>query len=105
MSRRRPKDKGDRERKGIPAPPGPPGVVGPRGAVGARGATGATGAGGETGATGARGETGATGASAIEPRGHRQLPDDITKDIENIYRELDVQMKRMAQIQQQLDEV
>jgi hypothetical protein len=80
---------------------GKPGRAGLRGASGSRGAAGVKGA---TGLTGKRGAVGATrvpwggNASAFALTG-------IHKQIENIYNDLDIQMKRMAQVQAELDEV
>ena len=46
------------------------------------------------------------GQGRAGPRGSRAAPfREVNAHIDNIYRELDVQMKRMAQIQQQIDEL
>ena len=80
---------------------GKPGRAGLRGASGSRGVAGVKGA---TGLTGKRGAVGATrlpwsgNASAFALTG-------IHKQIENIYNDLNIQMKRMAQVQAELDEV
>jgi hypothetical protein len=88
--------------------PWPPGPAGPTGASGSRGATGARGAAGSKGITGARrerGEKGGGGGAASFPAPVRQQLSEIELTIEDIYQELDVQMKRMAQIQQQVDDL
>ena len=95
-----------REPRGIPGPPGPPGPPGKTGA------TGKTGARGATGRTGARGATGKTGARGLigkpDKRTRKQqkaAPAQVTGHIEKIYKELDIQMKRMAQIQYEVDQL
>lgn len=88
------KKRGYRGPKGIPGPPGPAGPAGERGQPG------------HVGARGPKGVTGNTGAARqAEPLDRRNLLRNVNTQIEAIYKELDVQMKRMAQIQQQLDEV
>lgn len=62
------------------------------------------------GPQGPKGDTGATGAvgpkgEGVLPSERRQFVDDLELSITHIYSELDVQMKRMAQIQSQLDSV
>ncbi len=88
-------ERGHRGERGIPGPPGP---AGPPGERGERGLTGSsTGKTGEQGAVGPRGETAAasdTNALAV-----------VHDQIEHIHHELDVQMKRMAQLQAEVDEV
>jgi hypothetical protein len=97
------KQQGRRGERGIPGPPGPPGPVGTRGAEGARGKTGER---GSKGATGMRGPVGAGGpAGTIKRADRREILADIRVQIEDIYRELDVQMKRMAQLQMEVDNV
>jgi hypothetical protein len=80
--------------QGIPGPPGPRGERGPSGRRGERGPAGQR---GEPGHTGPRGKGTPSDRAAVlaEVNGH----------IEDIHRELDVQMKRMSQIQQQVDEL
>jgi hypothetical protein len=106
---------------GPPGPPGPPGERGQRGEAGARGERGATGARGERGATGSRGATGARGAKGdrglqgstgerglVGPAGpsdRKIIVAEVTAHIDRIYKELDIQMRRMAQIQAELDEL
>lgn len=98
--------------RGIPGPPGPAGprgetgatgAIGPRGARGERGAQGKRGAKGERGARGQRGLHGAGGQSVSIPAPVLQQLNEVERTIEDIYQELDIQMKRIAQIQQQLD--
>jgi|SRR5581483_5426447 len=80
--------------------PGPPGPTGPQGPQGERGKTG------DHGATGARGRTGAAGTGiAVNVPGRVQLVRLLDEHLEIIYRDLDIQMKRMAQIQAQVDEL
>jgi hypothetical protein len=86
------------DRRTRPGPPGPPGRPGPRGAKGAAGAKGAKGA---RGAAGARGRSSPTSMPAAALAQFSEI--ELT--IEDIYKELDVQMKRMAQLQQQVDEL
>jgi hypothetical protein len=77
--------------------PGPPGPAGPTGARGERGQVGAR------GATGATGKTGAIGKTA--PLDRRTLLRNVNMQIEDIYKQLDLQLKRMAQIQRQVDDL
>lgn len=91
-----PNNKGGRGRQGIPGPPGRAGARGPIGKPGTRGARGAT---------GARGEKGATGPTATARVPRQTLLDEINGHVEGIYRELEVQLTRMAQLQQQVDEL
>ena len=88
------KSKGPR---GIPGPPRPAGPRGTKGATGERGAQGLA------GLRGVKGETGVEGADASS-RPVSQL-NDIEHTIEDIYKELNIPMTRMAQIQQQVDEL
>jgi len=98
-------------RQGIPGPPGPPGPPGARGAqgkVGLRGATGKRGrrgAKGLTGRTGAKGKAGKKGDTGEEPPKRVKLLDRVQVHIDRIDHELQVQLKRMAQIQREVDEL
>ena len=94
------KQQGPRGERGIPGPPGPRGRDGP---MGARGKTGARGPRGTTGARGTIGKTGPAGAMAQNDR--MEILGVVEGQIEDIYRELDLQMKRTAQLQAQVDEV
>jgi collagen triple helix repeat protein len=111
-----PSKKGVRGERGIPGPPGPAGPAGKQGATGQQGATGVTGQRGATGATGQRGATGARGAQGpngavgspegtLGGRSRIKLIADVDQHITRIYHELDVQMKRTAQIQVELDDL
>src|SRR3954447_6687965 len=83
-----------RGERGIPGPPGP---------VGRAGAIGKT---GKTGATGRRGAAGKPVAVAPSiPDERMELLTLVEGQIEDIYKELDIQMKRMAQLQMQIDEL
>jgi collagen triple helix repeat protein len=70
--------------------PGPPGPRGRRGPAGPRG---------EAGKKGEQGEQGNA------PTDRVTLLKEVNDYIEDIYKELDVQMRRMSQIQQQVDEL
>ena len=99
--------RGSRGARGIPGPPGPSGVRGAIGATGARGAKGTAGRRGSQGLTGAAGAAVAAGAASMAGVGKDQirLLTSIDKHIDNIYRELDVQMTRTSKLQTQLDEL
>jgi uncharacterized sporulation protein YeaH/YhbH (DUF444 family) len=58
---------------------------------------------GRVGAAGARGERGA--ASTAARQGRKRFIAAVDRHIENIYTELSAQMKRMARIQGQVDEL
>jgi collagen triple helix repeat protein len=97
---------GLRGERGIPGPPGPPGISGSDGTRGLTGKAGPVGAAGHTGHTGARGAKGATGSKApASGKGRKRFIAAVDRHIENIYGELTVQMKRMARIQLQVDEL
>jgi nicotinamide mononucleotide (NMN) deamidase PncC len=89
--------RGQRGGRGIPGRPGP---AGKQGAVGAKGSTGAR---GPTGATGAVGPTGSTRQK--RPDTHLNALAVVHDQIDHIHQELNVQMKRMAQLQAEVDEV
>lgn len=82
MARQAPRRVGGR---GVQGPPGP---AGPRGLAGKAGVNGARGAAGKAGAAGA-----ATGADRME------VLTLVEGQIEQIYQELDLQTKRLAQFQ------
>jgi len=90
------KQQGKRGKQGIPGPPGPTGKTGSTGVMGHIG---------HTGPKGAAGQRGPTGSSGILPSERGRLFATLHEQVDNIYKELDVQMKRMAQLQVQLDEV
>ena len=73
---------------------------GPRGARGAVGPTGPTGPPGPRGSDGLRGKTGSKGSAASI-----DSLEAVNAHIGKIDHELRIQLQRMAQIQQQLDEV
>ena len=94
---------GVRGERGVPGPPGPAGATG---SVGERGLTGKAGAVGAAGRAGAKGAKGATGSKApSNTKGRQRLIAAVDRHIENIYGELSVQMRRMARIQSQVDEL
>ena len=99
-----PSNRGPRGARGIPGPPGPSGAIGKSGATGERGKTGRPGA---RGATGARGKAGHPEADGpLMTRSARvEILNGVEGQIEEIRRELAVQMKRMGQLQTQVDEV
>ena len=86
---------------------------GRRGAAGQRGETGATGQRGETGAAGQRGQTGATGQRG--PQGERgpagppvrraDMLAVVDDQFNEIRKQLDLQLTRTGQLQQQLDQI
>jgi hypothetical protein len=79
-------------------------MAGERGLTGKAGVAGATGRPGARGAKGSTGSTGSQGRVVTSP-GRRRLIAAVDRHIENIYSELTVQMKRMAKIQAQIDEL
>jgi hypothetical protein len=93
-----------RGQQGIPGPPGPRGSAG---SVGVQGPPGKTGRAGVTGQSGARGPKGAKGTTTLQPgaKGRRRLLLSVERHIENIYGELTVQMRRLAKLQVQVDEL
>jgi hypothetical protein len=107
-------DRRERGPQGIPGPPGPPGrrgpsgvpgKVGPRGPRGETGARGPKGLSGKRGTKGTIGKRGAVGPAGKEPVWRRELLAAVQNQISRIDHELDIQMKRMAQIQVDLDEL
>jgi hypothetical protein len=91
------KRRGARGERGIPGPPGPSGH---------RGATGATGKSGIKGEKGAPGAAGRPGTAKPLPRREQlEVLTIVQKQIDDIHRELDVQLRRMAQLQVQVDDV
>ena len=99
--------RGLRGERGIPGPPGPRGQAGEQGApgkIGKTGARGLRGAIGPRGAAGARGPTGLSGAPGIAGDDLNALA-AVHDQIDHIHHELDVQLKRMAQLQIEIDEV
>ena len=88
-------------RKGLHGEAGSKGKHGLKGKTGARGSTGLKGA---TGSAGRRGHAGTPGQSRTLTIPSIVLT-NLQKQIERIYTELEVQMKRMAQVQAELDQV
>jgi hypothetical protein len=84
---------------------GPQGILGPPAPAGPRGAAGKTGTRGTTGKAGAIGAVGKTGATPVEPAGRRKVIREVDRHVDNIYRELGVHLKRMGQIQRQIDDL
>ena len=98
------RDQGPRGMRGIPGPPGPSGAIGKIGLTGARGKTGRP---GERGAPGARGKAGLTGIEGptMTRSARVEILSGVEGQIEEIRRDLVVQIKRMEQLQVQVDEV
>jgi Collagen triple helix repeat (20 copies) len=96
------KQQGPRGKQGIPGPPGPTGKTG---SVGITGHSGHTGQRGPQGVAGHRGPAGQDSVGGVLPSERRSLIASLHEQIDNIYNELDLQMKRMAQLQVQLDDV
>jgi hypothetical protein len=92
--------RGARGKRGIPGPPGP------RGRQGVMGATGKSGAGGPRGAMGPRGELGKTGpVGTLAPADRLEILSLVQGQIQEVSRELRVQVKRMERLQGDLDEL
>jgi hypothetical protein len=101
MARRHEHRQGPRGPKGKQGPMGPQGkkgARGPRGSQGARGLTGPIGRRGKIGKPGQRGPTGLTG-----PLHRDNVLDMVMKHFDDVYQQLNIQMKRIAQIQHQVD--
>jgi hypothetical protein len=82
------------------------GIMGPRGKVGKAGRVGSKGSTGSKGATGKRGAVGAIGPSrGVGPVNHQNMLSGIYQQLEGIHGELEVQMKRMAQLQTEVNDV
>jgi hypothetical protein len=79
-------------------PVGKRGPKGPRGPTGPRGLTGPIGRRGPIGKAGNRGPEGLTG-----PAQQDDVLDKVMTHFDDVYRQLDIQMKRMGQIRAQLD--
>ena len=84
--------------KGARGSRGPKGTRGPRGPQGARGATGPIGRRGKIGKPGRKGPVGVQGANQ-----QNDVLEKMETHFDDVYRQLEVQMKRMAQIQAELD--
>jgi hypothetical protein len=70
-----------------------------------RGKTGRRGPKGVTGSKGAKGNTGDKGATGQEPPKRKRLLDLVQTQIDRIDHELDLQLRRMSQIQREVDEL
>ena len=79
------------------------GSRGARGARGARGPRGVQGLVGLRGKIGPPGERGRKGVSGLPQRD--DALEAMQEQIHDVYRQLDIQLKRMAQLQQQMDEL
>ena len=80
---------------------GPPGDQGPRGWPGPKGPRGPTGPIGRRGAIGKPGRKGPKGLRGPLHKDH--VLDMVMTHFDDVYQQLNIQMKRMAQIQQQVD--
>jgi hypothetical protein len=74
------------------------GATGPRGPKGVRGATGASGRRGETGKGGHKGARGPDGSLQ-----KRDVLDTVVTHFDDVYQQLNAQMKRVVQMQRQVD--
>jgi hypothetical protein len=77
------------------------GKKGPKGSAGVSGSDGAKGLTGPKGRTGLTGKRGAEGDAALP----QPAVTGLHKQINSIYQELDIQLRRMAQIQAELNDV
>jgi hypothetical protein len=74
------------------------GATGARGTTGARGLTGSIGRRGKVGKAGQKGPIGLTG-----PLHKDNVLDMVMTHFDDVYQQLNIQMKRIAQLQQQVD--
>ena len=82
------------------------GIPGPRGPRGKRGVPGAPGKTGIAGPQGARGATGKTGpAGKLSPSDRSEVLNLVHGQITEVSRELQAQMKRLASLKGELDEL
>ena len=79
--------------------------MGPRGPIGKTGLRGAQGPSGARGAAGAVGKMGPQGLQGREPAWRKHLLEEVQEQIDRIDQELGVQLRRMAQIQREVDEL
>lgn len=94
---------GHRGKKGARGTRGAVGKTGPSGMKGAAGAQGLKGATGTKGATGSTGARGREGRSPVRPP--QLVVTGVYSQIERIYQELGIQLKRMGQLQAELNDV
>ena len=92
-----------KKRRASRRPRGQQGARGLRGARGARGPRGVQGLVGLRGKIGPPGERGVKGVSGLPQRD--DALEAMQEQIHDVYRQLDIQLKRMAQLQQQMDEL
>ena len=90
--------RGRRGTKGARGSRGPKGAQGPRGPQGARGPTGPIGRRGKIGKPGRKGPLGVQG-----PNQRNDILERMETHFDDVYRQLEIQLKRMAQIQAELD--
>lgn len=95
---RRQNARGPRGLKGTAGSMGPRGKTGARGPQGARGRTGPIGRRGKIGKPGKAGPNGLKGPQRKDP-----ALEKVMTHFDDVYLQLDIQMKRIAQMQQQLD--
>jgi hypothetical protein len=95
-------ERGLRGERGIPGPPGPAGSDGVQGITGKAGHAGAR---GPSGARGAKGLTGDHARPVTDALARKRLVATVDRHIENIYGELTAQIKRLAKLQSQIDEL
>src|SRR5687767_13601297 len=98
MATRRGNLKAPRGSKGATGPTGQKGTVGRRGPQGARGLTGNIGRRGPTGKAGKKGPEGLQG-----PLHKDSVLDMVMTHFEDVYRQIQIQTMRMAQMQAQID--
>ena len=84
---------GKQGKQGLRGPAGPAGQIGGRGARGLRGLTGAR---------GARGLRGALGPGDIDTK---KLVKAVDGELEGIYRELSMQIRRMSTVQEHIEDL
>jgi collagen triple helix repeat protein len=95
---------GPKGARGLRGPKGVRGLRGPKGPQGQRGPEGARGPTGPIGRRGKIGKPGAEGAGGVQgPNQRNDILDKMETHFDDVYRQLQVQMKRMAQIQAELD--
>jgi hypothetical protein len=90
-------------RRGVQGAQGRTGAAGKTGATGVRGAVGMKGATGVTGKTGLTGKRGAAGGQSIAAP--QIALSGLQKQIERLFQELDTQIKRMGEVQAELNDV
>jgi len=104
MPTRSPKRRNLRGPVGKTGPTGKRGPVGKRGSTGLRGPTGPRGLTGPIGRRGLLGKRGKRGPEGLTgPAKQDDALNNVMTHFDDVYRQLDIQMKRMGQIQAQLD--